>query len=84
MTYIDAISRQENKEPAGIFYFKLMEPIIKDSKNLSDEEIENRIRKSFKMNGLILADIKVVKMMDKNQKQVIQTLFLFMLIQKAI
>lgn len=65
MTYIDAISRQENKEPAGIFYFKLMEPIIKDSKNLSDEEIENRIRKSFKMNGLILADIKVVKMMDK-------------------
>ena len=66
LTYIDAISRQENKEPVGVLYFNLIEPIIKESKNLSDEEIEEKIRKSFKMNGLILADIKIIKMMDKS------------------
>ena len=32
---------------------------------MTDEEIENEIRKKFKMQGLILADVKVVKMMDK-------------------
>jgi len=66
LTYIDAISEQQQKEPAGVLYFNLIEPIIQSSKNLSDEEIEEKIRKSFKMKGLILADIKVIKMMDKS------------------
>lgn len=66
MTYIDAVAEKENKKPAGILYFGLIEPIIHESKNLRDEEIEERIRKSFKMNGLILADIKVIRMMDKS------------------
>ena len=65
ITYIDAISKKENKQPAGMLYFNLIDPIIKENKNLSDEEIESKIRKSFKMQGLILADVKVVKMMDK-------------------
>jgi len=65
LTYIDAISEMQKKEPAGVLYFNLIEPIIKSSKNLSDEEIEEKIRKSFKMKGLILADIKIIKMMDK-------------------
>ena len=64
LTYIDAISEKENKEPAGVLYFNLIEPIIQSSKNLSDEEIEEKIRKSFKMNGLILADLKIIRMMD--------------------
>lgn len=66
MTYIDALSEQEKKQPAGILYFNLIEPIISESKNLSDEEIEEKIKKSFRMNGLILADVKVIKMMDKS------------------
>lgn len=66
MTYIDAITEKEKKQPAGILYFSLIEPIIQESKNLSDEEIEERIRKSFKMKGLILGDIKVIRMMDKS------------------
>lgn len=66
MTYIDAIAAETKKQPAGILYFNLIEPIIQESKNISDEEIEEKIRKTFKMNGLILADIKVIKMMDKS------------------
>ena len=33
---------------------------------MSDEEIELELKKQFKMQGLILADINVVRMMDKN------------------
>ena len=65
ITYIDSIAEKTHKQPAGIFYFGLMDKIIEGSQNLTDEEIEERIKKEFKMNGLILADVKVVKMMDK-------------------
>ena len=33
---------------------------------MSKEEIEQIIKKNYKMNGLVLADINVIKMMDKN------------------
>ena len=39
--------------------------MIKADKYMTDEQIEEEIKKKFKMNGLILADVKVVKMMDK-------------------
>ena len=32
---------------------------------MTDEQIELELKKKFKMNGIILADVKVVKMMDK-------------------
>lgn len=64
ITYLDAVTQQDNFEPAGVLYLGLIDNIIKAKKNLPDEEIEKEIRKGFKMQGLILADVKVVKMMD--------------------
>ena len=64
LTYIDIMTEQTNKEPVGMLYFNLIEPIISKNKNLSDEEIEEEIRKAFRMKGLILSDIKIIKMMD--------------------
>ena len=66
LTYLDAITKNEEAESAGILYFNLIEPIIKADKKKSEEELEDEVRKRFKMKGLVLADIKVVKMMDKN------------------
>lgn len=65
LTYLDATCSIEELLPGGILYFNLIDPIIKSGKAMTDEEIENEIRKKFKMQGLILADVKVVKMMDK-------------------
>jgi len=65
ITYLDAITKIENVIPAGVLYFSLLEPILKLTKDATEEEIENEIKKKFKMNGLILADTNVVKMMDK-------------------
>ncbi len=68
ITYLDAICDKESFAPSGILYLGLMDNIIKADKNLPTEEIENRIRKAFKMKGLILADVSVVKMMDNTMK----------------
>ncbi len=39
--------------------------MVKAEKNIGIEKIEEQIRKGFKMKGLILADVKVVKLHDK-------------------
>ena len=64
LTYMDAITKIEDVLPAGVLYFNLIEPVIKNDKNLTDYEIEEEIKKQFKMKGLILADINIIKMMD--------------------
>lgn len=64
LTYSDAICKEEDIMPAGVFYFSLLEQMIKADKKISDEEIEELIRKNFRMKGLILADVKVIKMND--------------------
>ena len=67
LTYLDAVSKKENADLAGVLYFNLIEPVIKaKNKHLSEEELEQEIRNNFKMNGLILGDVEVVKMMDNS------------------
>ena len=67
LTYVDAMSQQEKIEPVGALYFNLIEPkILGTSKEISKEEIEENIKKNYKMKGLVLADVNVIKMMDKN------------------
>ena len=64
LTYMDAITRIEDVLPAGVLYFNLIEPFIKNDRNLTEYEIEEEIKKQFKMKGLILADINIIKSMD--------------------
>ncbi len=64
ITYLDAICDQTQLEASGLLYMGLIDNVVKNAKNLTDDEIENKIRSNFKMKGLILADISVVKMMD--------------------
>lgn len=67
LTYLDAVSKKENADLAGVLYFNLIEPVIKaKNKHLTEEQLEQEIRNNFKMNGLILGDVEVVKMMDNN------------------
>ena len=67
LTYVDAITQKEKAEPAGALYFSLIEPkLAKAKKEMTKEEIEEIIKKNYKMNGLVLADVNVIKMMDSN------------------
>ena len=65
LTYLDAVCKQEDLMPAGILYFSLLEQMVKSDKKITEEQIEDEIRKNFKMKGLILADVKIIKLHDK-------------------
>lgn len=65
LTYLDAICNIEDVMPAGVLYFNLIEPSVKATSKLDDEKLQEEIRKQFKMKGLILADVDIVKKMDK-------------------
>ena len=65
LTYLDAVCSIEDVLPAGVLYFNLIDPVIKESTNVDKEKLEEEIRKQFKMKGLILANVDIVKKMDK-------------------
>ena len=65
LTYLDAVCTIEDVMPAGVLYFNLIEPSVKAANKMDDEKLQGEIRKQFKMKGLILADVDIVKKMDK-------------------
>ena len=65
LTYLDAVCEIEDVMPAGVLYFNLIDPSIKASSKIDEEKLQEEIKKQFKMKGLILADVDIVKKMDK-------------------
>jgi len=68
LAYLDAAldsSQTDSLLPGGVFYFKLDDPLIRFDGNSDKEAIEKAIMKELKMKGLLLADVKLVKAMDK-------------------
>lgn len=65
ITYLDEVVSQNDFIPAGALYFNMIDPSVTISGTKTEEEIENEIRKNFKMKGIILADVNVIKMMDQ-------------------
>lgn len=71
ITYLDAVCQEQDVIPAGVLYFGLTEPKldkVKNAKNITAEEIEEKIREHFRMNGLVLAEMNVINMMDNKLK----------------
>ena len=68
LTYMDAVCREEDLLPAGVLYFGLLEQMITKDNKVTSKEIEDEIQKNFKMKGLILADVNVIQMQDRNLK----------------
>ncbi|MHB1420600.1 MAG: helicase-exonuclease AddAB subunit AddB [Bacillota bacterium] len=71
ITYLDAIWENSGMAitppvlPGGVLYFRIDDPIIREHGNISEEEIEQAIIKQLKMKGLLLADVKLIREMDK-------------------
>ena len=66
LTYLDAACKMEDVLPGGVFYFPLIDPLLNCDKELTEEQIKEELQKQFKMKGLILADVNIVKKMDTN------------------
>ncbi|MGH2317245.1 helicase-exonuclease AddAB subunit AddB [Planococcus sp. SE5232] len=69
-TYLDvALTHSERwlgdeAEPAGVLYFHMHNPMLKLTKLMTTEELEEEMAKSFKMNGLVVEDPEVIQAMD--------------------
>lgn len=66
LTYMDAVTKIEDFMPAGVLYFNLIEPVINANRNTTEDDIESQIKKQFKMKGIVLSDINIIKKMDKD------------------
>ncbi|WP_053955306.1 helicase-exonuclease AddAB subunit AddB [Inediibacterium massiliense] len=64
MIYLDAVlNGGDDRKPGGIFYFKIDDPMVKTEEKIK-EVIEEEIKKKFKMKGLVVKDIHIVRKMD--------------------
>ena len=72
LVYLDAILKnsqaifEKQAMPGAILYFRIDDPIVKSTIELSDEEINKEVMKRLKMNGLLLKDVNIVKSMDND------------------
>ena len=64
LTYLDAVCKIEEAEASAVLYFNLIEEKL--DKRKTKEEVEQDIKKNFRMKGLLASDVKLVKMMDKS------------------
>lgn len=67
VTHSKALIGQEGF-PAGVFYFHLHNPMIESNKAMTMEAIEGEIHKKFKMDGLVLKDPDIIRLMDNTLK----------------
>lgn len=74
LTYLDIIVTHSEKLigkdgfPAGVFYFHLHNPIVESNKVMTLEGIEEELNKKFKMDGLVLEDPDIIRLMDNTLK----------------
>lgn len=72
LTYLDIVMTHSQEliemkaSPAGVLYFHVHNPFIHTKKMLTIDEIETEIMKKFKMNGLMLSDPDVIRLMDQS------------------
>ena len=72
ITYLDALTKKDAMGlvppilPGGVLYFRIDDPIIRKNSRAAEEEIELAIMKQLKMKGLILADVKLIREMDRS------------------
>ncbi|TCP29807.1 DNA helicase/exodeoxyribonuclease V subunit B [Scopulibacillus darangshiensis] len=72
LTYLDVVITHAKDwlgveaTPAGVLYFHVHNPMLNATERLSEDELEQKLMKDFKMKGLILADEDIIRSMDQS------------------
>lgn len=72
LAYLDVVLTHSEQwlgtkaSPAGVLYFHVHNPMISSKQKMNDDQISEEIFKKYKMQGLLLSDEEIVKMMDKS------------------
>ena len=71
VVYMDAALEMEERKkpdksvvPAGIFYYNINDPVIDREGDMTDEEINGKILKQLRMNGLVNSDLDAITHLD--------------------
>ncbi|CQR47016.1 ATP-dependent helicase/deoxyribonuclease subunit B [Paraliobacillus sp. PM-2] len=70
LAYLDVILTNAEQwlglqaKPAGVLYFHVHNPMLSENNALNEQKIDEKLFKKFKMQGLLLEDESIVKMMD--------------------
>lgn len=70
LTYLNVVISQAEDwlgmkaTPAGVLYFHVHNPMISEKPDIDDTQIEHELFKKYKMEGLLLSDEGIVRMMD--------------------
>lgn len=72
--YLNSVSEMKEKEmmhksnkkviPAGVFYFHIDDPIIKDVNERTAQSVEEKILKELRLKGLVLDNKEIIKKLD--------------------
>lgn len=72
VVYLNAAVEQQKKEkpskeviPAAILYYHVYDPMVTSEKEMTEEEIHDRILASLQMNGVVNEEEKIVNMLDR-------------------
>ncbi len=71
LIYIDAlissgVLKNENILPAGIFYFRIKDPVVNIQGSYSEEYVQELITKELKLSGLVLDQKEILKALDES------------------
>ncbi len=71
VVYMDAAIEMEERKnpgkqviPAGIFYYNINDPMVDREGEMSQEDIDRKILKQLRMNGLVNSDLEVISHLD--------------------
>ena len=73
VVYLRAILEQasywglDSLKPAGIFYFHIHDPLVRTDDMIA-EKVQQEMQKQFRMKGLVLKDLRLLKSMDHDIK----------------
>lgn len=75
VVYMDAALEMEERKnpdqrviPAGVFYYNINDPVIEKEGDLTEEEIDTRILKELRMNGLVNSELSAISHLDHEIK----------------
>ncbi len=64
--YIRTLTSSEGAYPAGVFYLDAHDPLAKIESEADLERIKEKVSENFKLNGILLKDLDVIKALDNN------------------
>lgn len=57
----------EKKQPAGMFYFRLSDPVTEMVRSKDGDEVLQELLKKYKMSGLVLSEPEIIEAMEKKE-----------------